>query len=163
MIPYRESNLTKVFQPYLSNTGGKMSLIYNLNPSSNLYEESSNSLDFCKSSQKIKQKEIGEFKKVANTECERAIAKWEEEFKIMKEMYESKLEKANKKIFKMKENVLNLEEKHSQLENKVSILEQKRNTKSSEKPSHSLAGFQCSHCENGKHNFVFILATSTDC
>ena len=44
-----------------------MNLIYNLNPGENLFDESSNSLDFCKASQKISQKQIEEFRQTVES------------------------------------------------------------------------------------------------
>ncbi|KAI2795764.1 hypothetical protein BLOT_016530 [Blomia tropicalis] len=52
---YRSTKLTQVFQPYISGTCGRTSIIYNLNPSSYLFDESYYSLDFCQIAKDIRQ------------------------------------------------------------------------------------------------------------
>ncbi|KAH9399401.1 Kinesin-like protein kif20a, partial [Tyrophagus putrescentiae] len=52
-INYRNSELTKIFQPYLSGSSGRMYIIYNLNPVAELFSDSYYSLDFCTSARDV--------------------------------------------------------------------------------------------------------------
>lgn len=45
--------MTKIFQPYLNGTSGRMYIIYNLNPVAELFHDSYYSLDFCNSARDV--------------------------------------------------------------------------------------------------------------